>query len=810
MINFKNIPAFKFAVLFSAGILLGAYFYFNQFVLIILIFALIILQIFLFRKSGEEKINYEIIFILVILFGIFKANIDFRIKRDTDLNSISKKLESHYVNLTGVIKEFPDYDTASIKLILDAENIITESDSINTDGLVYVRIKKNNYYNQNVPQSKLEAGDRIKLFGSLSEPSENRNPGDFNFRKYLALQDIYNSFFVLGYDNVGIISKNNSSFFNEKIIYPVKKFTLKNFDEYIKDIDSRAYLKGLVAGERSDISSEMKTDFVNAGVMHLIAVSGLNVTYVILAVTLLLSLLRIPRTPRLIITIIFIIAYCLFTGSTASVMRASAMGILFLISFHIERKRNFYNIVGLSAIIILMINSKQLFDAGFILSFSAVLSMVFKYETFKSNFFDKIQDKFKGKKRYLYYLINVILLTTAAQIGTLPLTAIYFEKISIVSFILNVVIIPISNISLAVGFLQIIAASVSELLSSIIAAANNFLLFIQMEMIKLSANLKFAYFEFYGMTIPRLIAYYLVIILLVTATLKKIKFRIALSGLIIFFIIVSSINFSNKLRITFLDVGQAECSLIQLPDGKNILVDCGTSYGRTDREENKILPFLKRQGIDKIDLLIFTHLHADHIAGAKTILNNIECAKIIDAGQISKSSIALTIDSIISVKKIIKEKVRRGDLIEGKDYRIYFLFPEDDEIVKQNKGFTTNLNNTSIVFKLKYKYNDILFTGDMEETEEIILSHSYKGFLDCNLIKVPHHGSRTSSSFPFLLKVKPEFAVFSCGLFNMYKNPNSLVLNRYKNINSTIFRTDRDGAVVFESDGNNIYPVDWR
>lgn len=259
------------------------------------------------------------------------------------------------------------------------------------------------------------------------------------------------------------------------------------------------------------------------------------------------------------------------------------------------------------------------------------------------------------------------------------------------------------------------------------------------------------------------------------------------------------------LKVTFLDVGQGDCALIETPDGKNILVDCGNSTKTFDNGEKTIAPLLRRKGIDRIDMIILTHLHMDHIGGVNYLLKNFEIGNIIESGQDHITDFTRETDSLISLKNVKRTIVRSGDMIQDfKDMRLYFIYPDKAHADASDHPTFGNLNNGSVVFILKYRETEILFTGDVEAAGELFIRDNYKDFLNTDILKAGHHGSITSSTIPFILKNTPKIAVISCGKFNKFNHPSEIILNRLKRSDAEIFRTDNEGAVIIESDGYEI------
>jgi competence protein ComEC len=247
-------------------------------------------------------------------------------------------------------------------------------------------------------------------------------------------------------------------------------------------------------------------------------------------------------------------------------------------------------------------------------------------------------------------------------------------------------------------------------------------------------------------------------------------------------------NFETGVKITFINVGQGECTLIHSPAG-NILVDCGPASTGYNAGEKIISPYLKRNGIDKIDILILTHNHNDHAGGVAYILKNFKVKNILT----NFDDYGTYFENIVTDKKINFNKIKCGDIIRMDNLILYVLYP-----------FISEKNGSPLAIKMKYKDSEILFSSDISKDEEINIAESYGDFLKSDILKVPHHGSRNSSSPEFLVRCKPSYSVISCGLNNSFNHPSPVTLEKLKALNSTVFRTDLDGAVIFECDGKSI------
>ncbi len=804
---FKNIPAVKFFAIFALGVIAGNFFFFSAQYLFFSLIILFLFNLILLYKSPENNFSRLLVILLIFIAGILKSNVDFNLIEANSIKKFPDSGKDNYVQLTGVIKNIPDYDSGRVRFVLQSENIVTMKDSFNVAGDVIVRIFKSG---QKVEDNakELEEGDRVSLIGRISTPQPMRNPDEFDYKRYLQLQGIDKIFTVNGYNFYEVISKENLNFFERYIVYPAKKFSLNNINRFVPG-DEGAFLKAIVTGERTDITREMKVDFVNAGVMHLIAVSGLNIAYVIIFLTILFSVLRIPQPYRLILIIILLLFYCVFTGSSPSIVRATFMGIFVLIGFQIQRKIVIYNLLGFAGLIMLIYDSKQLFDPSFILSFGAVLSIIFLYKRFEDYIVIRMKANNLLKKLWLWTLVTFFI-TLAAQIGTLPLTALYFNKLSIVALFVNIFAVWSSNISLALGFLQILLGTFSDFLSSIVGEFNYWFLKGQLWLIKYSAQLPFSFVNIYKFTFVNLILYLLFVVNLFTLKKYNIKFRGALAVLIVAAFYLSNLDFNTNLKIAFLDVGQGDCAVIKTPEGKTIVIDAGGQNFNYNAGENTLAPYLKRNDIDKIDLLVYTHLHMDHIGGLKYILENFQVDNILESGQRYNSPYVNSIDSIILAKKINRSVMRFGDVIKSDEFRLYCLFPSEEFARYSYDYSNSNLNNGSVVLKFKYIDTEVLFTGDAEREAERFIVDSYGDFLNCDVLKAGHHGSITSTTIPLLLKTNPKLALISCGLYNMYNHPSDIVLRRFRRLGAEIHRTDLDGALIMESDGNKINVTEWK
>lgn len=785
-------PAVKLSVTLCSGVLTGYFLPHNRAHLCLLVIAFTLFALAGVRHSRNTIISYIIIFLSgMLLICEHLYNIP-----EMSLYKKASGKSDKYVTLIGNINDIPDFDSTRVRFTMNVHFILSH-DTIRCKGKVTTTIYKAKY---DTSAPSLFPGDKVSVKGRLSEPAGQRNEGEFDYRRYLYLKDIHFTFRAYGYASLVKNGTEEDALLMNLVVYPAKAYCIKTIESNVPG-DEGQYLKGLVAGDRSDISDETRTAFTDAGVSHLIAVSGLNVAYIVISLTLVLSVFRINKNISIFLIIIFLIFYCLLTGNSASIQRASIMGALALCGVRMQRKNLFYNIAGISAAVILIADSRLMFDAGFLLSYSATLSMVWIYQKIEKHFLSSTKVARKKTSKWIFLLTASFSTTLAAQLGTLPLTALYFGKISLISLPLNIIAVPMANLSLAIGFLQISLSLFSETISSLAAESNFILLHMQLALIKYSASLPGAYIFVRTPAVHEIISVYIILAILFGIQ-KRSDFpaRACISILLSIAVLTFPVKEDAQLRIDVIDVGQGDCIVIRTFSGKCIVIDSGNSINGYDSGEKIVAPFLRRMGIDEIDLLMLTHNHADHIGGSIFLVDNLPIRKILCSSAGMAEGLASDLYHDARQRGIPVIHPGTGDYFEFDGLKIYFIFP-----AKENRGQeVTNLNNSSLVALIKYKEAEFLFTGDIEAEAESSIIRQYGNFIKADVLKAAHHGSITSSASFFLASAMPDAAVISCGKFNKFGHPSAEVLGRLSYFTPQILRTDTGGGVIITTDGHHI------
>ena len=646
----------------------------------------------------------------------------------------------------------------------------------------------------------LEFGDVIAADVYLTEPALPGNFGEFNYREYMKRQKIFltDSIAINKLETVGHSEKIN--FF--AIIYCIKNKIIENIDKIYKTNPGISLIKAIITGERSEMPQEITDIFQNAGVIHILAISGLHVGVIAAALFFLLNLLPKNITKdefKYIIIIIILIGYAAMTGFRPSVSRAALMFSTVLLARYFNRPYHIYNSLYLSALIILFCQPLYLFDAGFLLSFSVTFSIV------------ALAPIIEGKISFLpVYLRKLLSVSLSAWIGAAPLSAYFFYKISLISILANIVIVPLIGIILIVALLSTAVSFIFLPAAILIAMCNNFLIEILVTIGQKLSLFPFAYKYMAQPEILSIIIYY-AIVLFVFYTLhfwskynfagKRYRFWVIVSCI---YVLIAGNLFipSPLLAVHFINVGQGDCILIQTSEKRNILIDGGGSpYSDFDVGKNIVIPYLRKEGINKIDIMFLTHPDLDHLEGLLPVLEEMRVDLVVDTGLKYQEENYLAFRSLIEEKKnTYYYQTRSGDLIKmSTELEFLILNPPKCSFYWDESDF----NNNSIVLKLHYKNTDFLFTGDIEQNAETYLL-SNNSLLKSNILKVAHHGSNSSTGESFLNNVEPEIAIISVGK-NNFGHPHPDVIKRLEEKCQKVLRTDFNGTILVKTDGNKYH-----
>ena len=576
-------------------------------------------------------------------------------------------------------------------------------------------------------------GDKIYIEGEISVPNNNTIPNNFNYKDYLYHKYIY---YIIKIDKIKIISKNDN------IFLLIKNSIYKRIDT----IKYNDYLYAFILGKSYYIDSEVLNNYKINRITHLFALSGLHVSMFSSIILFILKKIKLSEKLSYFITSLFLIFFAFIASFTPSIVRSVLFFILSSINnvyyLYIKPKYLLYIVFS----ILIFINPFYIYDTGFILSFCI-------------SFFILL---FNEKNKINNNLLSILVISILSTLSSLPIIINMSYEINILGFINNLFFIP--YVTYIVFPLSIIVVFISKL-SFIL----NFLIIIMEYVSKVSSNIFNIKLIFPKMSLFLIIIYYVLLILIVKKiNLKKI-FIIYLSFLYF------RCDFDKNNYVYFIDVGQGDSALIVTKNNKSILIDTGGKVGSNySLMKSNVIPFFKSIGIRKLDYLFITHGDYDHAGYGIDLVNN------------------------FNVKNRFTNKGKYNSLekkLNIKSFNNSYIKIDNVEIYSLNSKLYNNENSDSLVLLVIIDNYKLLFMGDASiNTEKDIMNNYDIG--DVFILKVGHHGSKTSSSEEFINSVNPKYSIISVGKNNKFGHPNKEVLDNLSN--SKIYRTDIDGSIMFK------------
>lgn len=630
------------------------------------------------------------------------------------------------------------------------------------------------------PQETYSPGDILEFTDSNYIISVATNPGQFS------QEDYYKS---KGWTRGVIqVSGSNVKVTGQQITLPkvrgLLKTGLSNSISKNFDIKSIPWVKALILGDRSELDKTTKDNMINTGVYHVLALSGLHIGLIAIFMSRALSVFPMGENRKSLIIIGCVLLYILIIGFRPSLIRAG-IAILMIYSAALFSKR-YSPLVGLSiaGAIIIGFSPYSLYDGGFWLSLSSVMGIIIFYKPIRRFMQNYIKNE---------YILDLFSISLAAQFATMPLTLYYFNTLPIISPLSNLLIIPLVFIIMILLWFYVIVGVLFQPLGFLVASITVPLLHFLDHIIRFLSGFK----TDITMPTPPLVAviiFYSAVI--ICPLLKKYSKRnLILVALSLSFVIYLPVFFpSNNLEVVFLDVGQGDAMHISTPGGRHILIDGGERVAG----DRVVIPYLKDRGVKKIDIVFLSHSHSDHMDGLIPVIETLPVGLAIIPRIPFTDSAYNGFLHLLNNRNIPVVRAYRGHIIEvERDIYIEVIHPGEKAII----GTNSDLNNNSIVFYLYYKDITMLFTGDIEKEGEHFIRNL---LIDCDILKVAHHGSVNSTTTAFLNRTNPQVAVISTGK-NRYGHPHDEILRRLKNRSIQTFRTDISGAITIKTDGSKIF-----
>ena len=767
------------------GVIWGLYFKIS---IALFVIPLIFVCIYLTIKKKIKVRKYVVLFLISVLISNIQITL-LEKSFDEKYQNVKENLE-----IVGTIISNPIDKQYKNQYTLKVEEINGNKKYKNTN--LQLNVKKE--------KETLNYGDEIIVKGNFEEASTARNKGGFDYKQYLKSKNIY-GIVTVDKKDIETINKNNVDIIDllaNKVRNSMKRKIEQNLPNETSEL-----LSGMLIGEKSNLQKEIQEDFRDSSLSHVLAISGMHVSYVMLGITFVISKVKFSKKMSKIVTILILLFFIILTGKTASVTRACFMSSYIILASLLHKKAHVLGSISISLLIILIINPYFILDIGLQLSYGGTIGIVLIYPTLKK-YKKKKEDKTGRIKKVLYKIkdkiIDTILLTISANLVIFPKVLFHYNTMSFTFIISNLLISPIIGIIIILGFLSVFASYIISPISKIMFFFLQILLSVLAQIAHFCAGLPLSKVYFPTPKIYIIIIYYLFLIYFILVKNKIITGKkIGKKVFIIFIISVIILNLilyfiPKTFTISFIDVGQGDSMLISTPKGKNILVDGGGSRDETtfDIGKQTLIPYLLNKGITKLDYIIISHFDSDHVGGILSVLEELRAKKVIICKQEENENYK-RFKEIVKNKNIKVYVVKKGDNLKiEEDIWLKILWPKDERI-KENA-----INNNSIVAKLNYKSFSILLTGDIEKIaeNEILKEYENSNILNASILKVAHHGSKSSSIKEFLEKVKPQIALIGVGEKNTFGHPNTGVINRLQNLNTKIYRTDEKGEITIKID----------
>ena len=660
--------------------------------------------------------------------------------------------------------------------------------------------------------NSLREGMHVRLEGMLVLPELPRNPGQFNRRIYESGKKID---FYLENPTVLEVKEQRSGV---REVVEIWKTEMMNRCEKIYQDEEAGILEAMLFGEKSELSGDIKELYQAAGISHVLVISGLHISLLALAVAGILRRLGFPMPVWVILSVGVLAGYGILIGQPTTAVRALLMFFVLQGARLLGRSYDLLSALAFAGILMLLDNPDLILDGGCRLSFCAVIGVGW-YVSEKNKIFRSIGEKEKRKNRgkggkgsSAGAILENIRAGWYLWLFTLPVMLDTFYQVSVVGILWNLVAIPLLPVIIASGGLGVVLAGWNIFLGSLAGSPAYGMLQLYQEIGNISEKLPVGMWTPGQPSKPVIAGYYLVIFLLVLVEKqlikreKRWKIRKIFPGMelcsMLLLLLLMAHPWQQREKITFLDVGQGDASLLQ-SGGQTLLLD-GGSTSQKNVGTYVILPYIKQQGISCLEAVVLTHTDQDHINGVTEVLEegkkgwltvkNLMYPYWMEGTEQGKQLKKLAEEAGASCRKI-----RAGDrLTIGKAEAVVLYPKEQEKIAEPNAG--------SLVLFWKWEGVRAMFTGDLPEEKERELLQNLPA---CEILQVGHHGSATSTCREFLEQVQPSLAVISCAMKNRYGHPSPDTVDRLKKTGCEIRYTMKSGAITIRKRGREVLVTEY-
>lgn len=669
---------------------------------------------------------------------------------------------------------------------------LTDGESVYVFGRIYKSEYKNNSYSYYLKSNSgfkvliysdndiLSVGDCSTIKGKVYKFSSATNEGEFNQKEFY-----YSQMILFRLDPEKIVKLDKRIFNFEKAIY-VFKNELTNSLKKISDGEELGALCTMLLGEKSLLSNDMKESYQDAGISHILAISGLHISLVGIGIYGFMRKRRAGFVCAMIVAGGIAYIYYFMSGCAISTERALFMFFLTMIAQTIGRSNDMLNSLGISILIIVYENPFIIKYPGFVFSVVAVMGVALIVRDISGN---KIK--------------VAILSSVAMQLATIPVVAIYYYEIPAYSVIINIIVLPLISIVFISGLSAAFIGLISAPIASIVIIPAIVVLKLYTFLCNIAQGLMFNKIIVGCPGAEKIVVYYVILFMLIFVCKKYKSIVIRMFGICVLLSIIFVRGHTDG-EIDFLDVGQGDAIFVQIESGESVFIDGGSS-SKKKVGENIILPFLKYNGVHKIDYWFISHADEDHVNGLTEVLESNYCIENVVISKASKCDENMQkIISLSQEKGINVIEISAGDTFRFANTQITCIAPGEGgrSDNRNNSDSRSNIeqfdaNDSSLVLLVDDKKNNLrcMLAGDISSEVENSLVKKYGNKIDIDIYKANHHGSKYSSSKEWLNALSPDISVISCGENNRYGHPHEETLERFGEIDSKVFRTDENGQI---------------
>ena len=659
-------------------------------------------------------------------------------------------------------------------------------------------------------------GDRVRLRLRPQPPQDSGNPGGFNYATYLARREIYATAFLDGDQEIELLSREAGAVpgFVEAVRRQIRRYLDQSFSS-----DNGALIKALVLGDMGRLSKEMRNAFTAAGVNHVLSISGLHVAMLGLVVFVLIRyglsfssylLLRMNLLKvATFCSFLAVVFYTALAGAMVPTVRSAIMIGVYELAVLLDREEEVFASLTLAALLIALVWPGVIADISFQLSFLAVLFIVWGTRRMRDWIPRKKTGELPQEKSWLkekaWQAAMHLAVPLLATLGTGPLIAYYFGHLSLAGFIANPLIVPLVGflvvpLGLAIGFCAVVIPDAAPALVWLVDKLSS----VTIWLVDLFARLPLANIS---VPAPNPLEIFLLYGFILGAFAIRRRWQAwAIAGVAISVLGADGAYWwrerqrVDRLRVTYLNVGQGDAAVVELPGGKVLLIDAGgAATGDFDTGEAIVAPFLRSRKIVKVDYLFVSHARIDHYGGMRALVKEFAPSEFWSGPAQGQTQRFEDLE-----EELARSKTPRAMLAAGQPCRVIeqarlcVLYPAPNQA-----------DDASVVLRVDYGKAGFLFAGDIDKRDEVILA-SRVDELRSAVLKIPRHGSATASTKEFIIAVQPKLAILSAGARSRSEIQREEAIERYREAGAEVLRTYEDGAIILETDGNSIHYTGYK